>query len=195
MLDYLDTTVFKGPRFHREGIFDTKMFTKPSSQQLHLPFTSHHPPETFKGILDGEYRRSLVVSSDHTSHCAEMVKKVTQFESRGYPMKLLTDLLLQEGTRCPEAFQRQKEAVMQPRAPRGPDSIVALKMDFTPRSVQLRRDLNVSALQTKIRQVCPDLSRESLGRMVIANTATSNLREALRPRGYFKNSQASKNPD
>jgi hypothetical protein len=187
----LDTTIFKGPRFAREGKLDIRMFTKPTSQALHLPYSSHHPPHTFKGILNGEYRRSLVVSSDRPTHCVEMVSKAKQFACRGYPMKLIAETLLQEGTRCQAAFARQKEEVMRKPGPEAPSSVIALKLEYTPRSETLRRQLNMTALQNGISQACPGLSAESLGRLVIANTATSNLREAIRPRGYTKTKKKS----
>ena len=58
-IDFLDVTIYKGPKFLTTGILDTKPYTKPSYTGMHLPYSSHHPQSTFDSILSGYHNRSL----------------------------------------------------------------------------------------------------------------------------------------
>ena len=55
--------------------------------------------------------------------------------------------------------------------------VTALKIPYTSRTRTLQKDLKLSTLQDKIEHHCPVLSRASIGRFVIANFRTSNIRE------------------
>ena len=49
-INFLDATVFKGARFMKSGVLDTKAFFKPTDTHTLLHRDSFHPPHTFKGI-------------------------------------------------------------------------------------------------------------------------------------------------
>jgi hypothetical protein len=179
--DYLDVTVFKGPQFTLTGKLDTKQYTKPSSSSLHLPRQSHHPESTFNSILSGTVRRSVIASSTLSNHQFEMVAKFNQFRVRGYSSHSLTGSL---GFQKPEIwqdkaeFKRLRKMWLQPKdTDRATERVVALKLPYTCRTRLLQKNLNMSKLQKQIQNSCPALSRVSLGRLVIANLRTSNIRQ------------------
>ena len=53
-LTFLDTTVYKGSRFHTSGILYIKTHVKPTNKQLYVHSTSYHPSGCKKGIIMGE---------------------------------------------------------------------------------------------------------------------------------------------
>ena len=182
--DYLDITVFKGPQFTLTGKFDTKLYTKPSSSSLHLPRQSHHPESTFNSILSGTVRRSVVASSNWANHQHEMLSKRDQFFVRGYSSCSLTESLdLQKSHRRKQikkkqSFKQLRRKILQPKAAADEtDRVIALKLPFTCRTMSLQKHLKVTRLQKHINTNCPALSRASLGRFVIANLRTRNIRD------------------
>ena len=182
--DYLDITVFKGPQFTLTGKFDTKLYTKPSSSALHLPRQSHHPESTFNSILSGAVRRSVVASSNWANHQHEMLSKRDQFFVRGYSSYSLTESLdLQKSHRRKQikkkqSFKQLRRKILQPKAAADEtDRVIALKLPFTCRTMSLQKHLKVNRLQKHINTNCPALSRASLGRFVIANLRTRNIRD------------------
>ena len=64
---FLDTTLYKGPRFMREGILDIRTHIKPTNKQLYVRASSYHPPGTRKGITIGEAKRYLRTNSEESS--------------------------------------------------------------------------------------------------------------------------------
>lgn len=58
-INFLDTTVFKGPRFNSEGILDIKTYIKPTENYQFLSRNSAHPQSVFKGFLMGECTRHI----------------------------------------------------------------------------------------------------------------------------------------
>ena len=73
-VNYLDVTVYKGNRLRTTGGVDTKLFTKPTSTELHPPYRSFHPLSTFDSILYGQHQRSLIASSGIEQHSATMLQ-------------------------------------------------------------------------------------------------------------------------
>ena len=61
-ITFLDTTLYKGPRFMREGTLDIRTHIKPTNKQLYVHASSYHPPGTRKGIAIGEAKRYLIHS-------------------------------------------------------------------------------------------------------------------------------------
>ena len=107
-VNYLDVTVYKGDRFRKTGRVDTKLFTKPTNTELHLPYSSFHPLSTFDSILYGQHQRSLIASSGIEQHSATMLQKYTGYLRRGYPTEKLNRILLQATTRQRKEFEREK---------------------------------------------------------------------------------------
>ena len=187
-VDFLDVTLYKGPQFILTGKLDTKLYTKPSSSSLHLPRTSHHPDSTFDAILSNEMRRSVIASSSLTNHMSEMVKKQQQFRARGYSNGvLLNRLCLQRPIRknSQQEFWYTRQRTLRGKTldeNKEKTKITALKIQYTSRTRTLQRHLKLSTLQDKIERNSPALSRASMGRFVIANLKTSNIRERIRYR-------------
>ena len=53
-ITFLDTVVFKGERFIKESILDTKTHYKPTETFQYTHFTSCHPPGVKRGFIKGE---------------------------------------------------------------------------------------------------------------------------------------------
>ena len=62
-IDFLDTTVFKGPDFSVTGQLDTKVFFKPTDTHQLLHKKSFHPKHTFKGLIKSQILRFKRISS------------------------------------------------------------------------------------------------------------------------------------
>ena len=89
-VDFLDTTVFKGPRFEQEGILDTKVYFKPTDTHQLLDRHSFHPKHTFDGIVNGSlsrYRRLCNNIEDFHEACSLLFKALT--EERHYSSRKL----------------------------------------------------------------------------------------------------------
>jgi len=56
-VNFLDTTIFKGDRFSKTGIVDTKVYFKPTDTHQLLHKKSFHPKHTFSGILKSQILR------------------------------------------------------------------------------------------------------------------------------------------
>ena len=182
--NYLDVTLFKGPQFLLTGTLDSKQFTKPSSSSLHLPRQSHHPDSTFKSILSGTVRRSVIASSSFANHQLEMIAKREQYRVRGYHnLSLTVSLGLQRQTfkRKKEEYNSLRRKYLQPKIiQKNPDRVIALKLPYTCKTNVLQKHLKMSKLQKYIHNQCPALCRVSLGRFVIANLKTKNVRDSAK---------------
>ena len=88
-IDFLDVTVFKGPSLRQKGIFDTKVFFKPTDTHQLLHKASFHPRHTFRGILKSQimrFYRICTQKSDFDSACSLVFKAL---RSRHYSKRLL----------------------------------------------------------------------------------------------------------
>jgi hypothetical protein len=56
-IDFLDITIYKGPRTTQTGILETKVFFKPTDTHELLHKWSFHPKHTFKGIVKSQFLR------------------------------------------------------------------------------------------------------------------------------------------
>ena len=87
--DFLDVTIFKGPLLKEKGIFDTKVYFKPTDTHQLLHKASFHPRHTFKGILKSQILRFYRIcsqNSDFDSACSLVFKALS---SRGYSKRSL----------------------------------------------------------------------------------------------------------
>ena len=82
---FLDLEIYKGTRFRRENILDTKLFIKPTNPQTFLHYTSCHPATTFTTIIKGEIIRALRATSDKDNFYLILSKLLARFMERGYP--------------------------------------------------------------------------------------------------------------
>ena len=168
-VDFLDVTIYKGSQFYSSGILDTKPYTKPSYTGMHLPYLSHHPQTTFQSILSGYHNRSVIGSSSRANHLHCMLEKQQSFSARGYPFKLLKQWLLQETVWKESVFQRERKKKLKKEKAAKQARIVALKLQYTPRSEMLNRWLSVSTLQKSIQKTSPALSRDTLGKLTFCH--------------------------
>ena len=61
---FLDTVVYKENRFKETGIFDTKVYFKPTDTLEHLHKKSHHPSNTFKGLIKSQIIRYVRICNN-----------------------------------------------------------------------------------------------------------------------------------
>ena len=62
-ITFLDTTVYKGVRFHKESILDVQTHYKPTETFQYTNLYSCHPPGVKKGFSKGEALRFLRTNS------------------------------------------------------------------------------------------------------------------------------------
>jgi hypothetical protein len=119
---------------------------------------------------------------------SEMAKKHKQFLVRGYSNGvLLSRLCLQRPIRksSQQEFWHLRQKVLKKKTNDEKEEktkVTALKLQYTSRTRTLQLHLKLSTLQDKIERESPALSRASMGRFVIANLRTSNIRERMRYR-------------
>ena len=87
-VDFLDVTVYKGPRFQSTGLLDTKVFFKPTDTHQLLHTNSFHPKHTFPGIVKSQvlrYHRNCTDPKEFHSACSLLEKALLP---RGYKKSL-----------------------------------------------------------------------------------------------------------
>ena len=82
---FLDLEIYKGHRFRRSSILDTKLYIKPTNPQSFLHYHSCHPASTFSTIIKGELLRALRATSDVETYTITVSKLLERFLQRGYP--------------------------------------------------------------------------------------------------------------
>ena len=92
-INFLDTTLYKGPRFKREGILDIKTHIKPTNKQLYVHASSYHPPGTRKGIAIGEAKRYLRTNSEESEFEARLSNLETKLQQRGYTHSEMSEFI------------------------------------------------------------------------------------------------------
>lgn len=83
-VDFLDLTIFKGPRFAKWGIFDTKSFRKETDTMQYLHPASFHPKEVHTSLIHGLLLRLQRLNSDKEGFivgCSELFQALLD---RGY---------------------------------------------------------------------------------------------------------------
>ena len=91
-INFLDTTVFKGPRFQATGYLDTKVFFKETDSLQLLDKESYHPRHTFSGIIKSQilrYKRICNNVEDIDTACSKLFRALGP---RGYTPRFLRDI-------------------------------------------------------------------------------------------------------
>lgn len=88
-IDFLDLTIFKGPKFRRTHRFDFKLFVKPMNRFLYTPFSSYHTTLTKLGWIKGELIRIIRNSSDRGLYLHSRREFFHNLRARGYPHSFL----------------------------------------------------------------------------------------------------------
>lgn len=99
-INFLDTTVFKGPQFSTEGRLEVKVFFKGTDTHALLHKNSFHPKHTFRGIVKSQLLRFKRICS-RGEHFMEAVQVLfAALRKRGYGRTFLR--------RCLKTFQERK---------------------------------------------------------------------------------------
>jgi hypothetical protein len=91
-IDFLDVTIFKGPRFQKENILDTKVYFKPTDTHQLLHKMSFHPKHTFSGIVKSQFLRFNRICNnqgDFEEACNIMIRAL---RDRGYSKRFLRNI-------------------------------------------------------------------------------------------------------
>ena len=89
-INFLDLTIYKGPRFQEKGLFDIKTYFKPTNSFQYLHYSTCHPKSTLKGIIKGETVRFLRSTSDQTTYQKTLTDLKHHLLLRGYPKQTIT---------------------------------------------------------------------------------------------------------
>nr|XP_049575237.1 uncharacterized protein LOC125968206 [Syngnathus scovelli] len=96
-INFLDTTIFKGPEFNTTGKLDVRVFFKPTDTHALLHKQSFHPKHTFKGLIYSQllrFERICTRSEDREEATRVLFKALRQ---RGYSRSFLRRVRLQTG--------------------------------------------------------------------------------------------------
>ena len=88
-VDFLDLTLYKGPRFNTDNKLDTKPYFKSTNKFQYLMYSSAHPRNTFRSLIKGELTRLLRACSDEQQYSLIKNKMLVIFKQRGYPHHLI----------------------------------------------------------------------------------------------------------
>jgi len=91
-VDFLDVTVFKGPKLVSEQKLDTKVFFKPTDTHQLLHKSSYHPKHTFAGIIQSQILRFKSIcsqKSDFETACSILFKSL---KTRNYSSRFLRSI-------------------------------------------------------------------------------------------------------
>ena len=88
-ITFLDFELYKGHRFHKTEILDTKLFIKPTNPYNLLQYSSCHGHSTFLTIVKGETLRALRATSDSENYCIVVNKLLERFRVRRYSKEML----------------------------------------------------------------------------------------------------------
>ena len=88
-INFLDTTVHKGERFHNQGILDICTHFKSTETFQYPHFSSCNPHRVRKGLIKGEALRLLRTDSSAKSFHGNIYNFKKRPRARGYPHNLI----------------------------------------------------------------------------------------------------------
>ena len=94
-VDFLDLTIYKGPRYATTLILDTKPFFKTTNKFQYLEYSSAHPRGTFASLVKKELTRILRACSIEETYKQVSDKLLRAFKDRNYPDYILQRTLQQ----------------------------------------------------------------------------------------------------
>ena len=89
---FLDTEVFKGPRFAYSKTLDVQTHYKPTETFQYTHFSSSHPLSVKKGFIKGETLRLLRTNSVTEIFELRKLEFLTRLLERGYPRELAENI-------------------------------------------------------------------------------------------------------
>ena len=90
---FLDTEVFKGPRFAVDKTLDVQTHYKPTETFQYTHFSSSHPLSVKKGFVKGEALRLLRTNSVKKTFELRKLEFLTRLLARGCPRELAENIL------------------------------------------------------------------------------------------------------
>lgn len=172
-VNWLDLTVYTGGLMSK-GKLNTKLYQKPTDRGLYLPRSSFHPQGTFTAILRGEAQRILRVSNTKVDWMEAVNAKVQQFTARGYSMQEVA-----EHFRDAYGFE-DRPSVLQPKDKSGGQRVLALKLPYTPRAIQLGSQSALQELHSTAMQD-PEMVQYQQGtRFVTALLKTAAIKDVVK---------------
>ena len=109
-INFLDTTVYKGERFHNQGILDIRTHFKPTETFQYTHFSSCNPHGVRKGLIKGEALRLLRTNSSAKSFYENIYNFKKRLRARGYPHNLIEKITSEvKFTEQKSALQKNNE--------------------------------------------------------------------------------------
>ncbi|XP_073237462.1 uncharacterized protein [Porites lutea] len=109
-INFLDTTVYKGERFHNQGMLDIRTHFKPTETFQYTHFSSCNPHGVRKGLIKGEALRLLRTNSSAKSFYANIYNFKKRLRARGYPHNLIEKITSEvKFTERKSALQKNNE--------------------------------------------------------------------------------------
>lgn len=127
-IDFLDTTVYKGPQFTDTHKLDIKVYFKTTDTHALLYNTSFHPQHTFKGIIKSQLLRFKRICTREENFMEAVKILFTALRERGYTRSMLRS--------CFKTFQVRKE--------RDRGDLIPLITSFSSTSVMLNRRFKIN---------------------------------------------------
>lgn len=88
-VNFLDTTIYKGPTFSTTGKLDSKLYVKPTDNHALLHKNSFHPKHVFSGILKSQLLRFSRICSQPQDQIKARKDLFAALRKRGYSRQLL----------------------------------------------------------------------------------------------------------
>ena len=100
-IDFLDTTIYKGPEFHLTSLFDIKVFFKKTDTHALLYKNSFHPKHTYKGLVKSQILRFHRICTRKSDFYEAVHILFRALRDRGYSRSFLRS--------CHKTFLDRKE--------------------------------------------------------------------------------------
>lgn len=124
-IDFLDTTVYKGPTFDANGTLDVKVFFKETDTHALLFRKSFHPRHTFKGIIKSQLLRFYRICTQRHNFWEAVRILFGALRKRGYTRSFLKQ--------CLHTFREKKQIQR--------NSVIPLVTKFSSMSLKLNHTL------------------------------------------------------
>lgn len=108
-IQFLDTTIFKGPQFLVTGELDIKVFFKPTDTHSLLHKNSFHPSHTFRGIVKAQLMRFYRICTRREDFLEAVKTLFKALSKRGYTRTFLRF--------CFKNFQNKKDKNLAKKIP------------------------------------------------------------------------------
>lgn len=157
-INFLDTTVFKGPSFFQTNKLDIKVYFKPTDTHALLHKSSFHPKHTFKGIVKSQLLRFHRICTLQTDFKEAVRILFTALKSRGYSRIFLRH--------CFKTFKDTKE--------KDNKEIIPFTATYSSMSLIINK-----ILKCHFNQLIPDSGLLSNFKIISAHRKNKNLKDLL----------------